>query len=75
MIKRMGIKIGILTVPADCAQNLADLMVEAGINAIWNFSPVKISVPQEIIVQHENLASSLVVLSKKLSQLLQTKRQ
>jgi redox-sensing transcriptional repressor len=67
MIRRMGIKIGILAVPAASAQELADVMVGAGIHAIWNFSPVKIIVPQSIIVQHENLASSLVVLSKKLA--------
>jgi redox-sensing transcriptional repressor len=75
MIKRMGIKIGILTVPAYSAQNLTDLMVEAGIHAIWNFSPMRIMVPQGIIVQHENLAASLVVLSKKLAMSLKTERQ
>lgn len=75
MIKRMGIKIGILTVPAQSAQNMADTMVEAGIHAIWNFSPVKIMTPQNIIVQHENLASSLVVLSKKLTMSLKSQRQ
>jgi len=47
-------------------------MVDAGIHAIWNFSPVKIMVPAEIIVQHENLASSLVVLSKKLAVSMRT---
>jgi redox-sensing transcriptional repressor len=57
MVKRMGIKIGVLTVPAPAAQDLADVMVKAGIAAIWNFSPTKISVPPHIIVQHENLAS------------------
>jgi len=72
MIRRMGIKIGILTVPAYCAQELSNLMVDAGIHAIWNFSPVKIMVPPGIIVQHENLASSLVVLSKKLAMSLKT---
>ncbi len=67
MVKRMGIKIGILTVPSAPAQDLTNEMVHAGIEAIWNFSPVKVAVPQGIIVQHENLASSLVVLSKKLT--------
>jgi redox-sensing transcriptional repressor len=67
MIRRMSIKIGILTVPAGFAQEQADVMVKAGIHAIWNFSPVKISVPPDVIVQHENLASSLGVLSKKLT--------
>jgi redox-sensing transcriptional repressor len=67
MIKRMSIKIGILTVPAPVAQKTADVMVKAGIHAIWNFSPVKIVVPPDVIVQHENLASTLGVLSKKLA--------
>jgi len=70
MIKRMGIKIGILTASASCAQELTEIMVNAGIKAIWNFAPVKISVPEGIIVQHENLASSLAVLSKRLALLL-----
>jgi len=67
MVKRMGIKIGILTTPAPPAQELTNEMVNAGIEAIWNFSPIKVSVPPGIIVQHENLASSLVVLAKKLA--------
>jgi redox-sensing transcriptional repressor len=73
MIRRMSIKIGILTVPAGFAQELADTMVKAGIHAIWNFSPVKIAVPADVIVQHENLASSLVVLSKKLALAMRAK--
>jgi len=67
LVERMKIPIGILTVPAQEAQKIADMMVKAGIKAIWNFAPVHIHVPEDIIVQHENLASSLVVLSKKLS--------
>jgi redox-sensing transcriptional repressor len=62
----MNIEIGILTVPAAYAQKIADRMVNAGIKAIWNFAPVKINVTDGIIVQHENLASSLAVLSKKI---------
>ncbi len=66
MIKRMNIKIGIITVPALFAQEIADIMVNSGIKAIWNFAPAKIKVPSDIAVQHENLASSLAVLSNKL---------
>jgi len=73
MIRRMGTRIGILTVPGQSAQELADIMVKAGIYAIWNFSPIKVHVPPHIIVQHENLASSLVVISKKLAQVLKAK--
>jgi len=67
MVERTGIKIGILTVPPLSAQETADYMVKAGIQAIWNFSTTKVNVPTNVIVQHENLASSLVVLSKKLA--------
>ena len=65
-IKKMKIQIGILTVPANVAQSLADRMVKSGIKAIWTFAPTKITVPKNVIVQHENLASSLAVLSQKM---------
>ena len=66
IISRMQIKIGILTVPAGVAQELADRMVKVGIKAIWNFAPLKINVPKDVVVQNENLASSLAVLSQKI---------
>jgi len=67
LAKRMQIKIGILTVPLSVAQITADRMVHAGIKAIWNFSSTMLTVPEDIIIQSENLAASLTVLSKKLS--------
>jgi redox-sensing transcriptional repressor len=66
LVKRLGIKIGIITVPATEAQSVCQLMIESGIKAIWNFAPVHLSVPEQIIIQNENLAASLSVLSKKL---------
>ena len=44
-------------------------MVKVGIKAIWNFAPIKINVPKDVVVQHENLASSLAVLSQKIKNL------
>jgi redox-sensing transcriptional repressor len=66
LCQRMHINIGIITVPADQAQSVCNLMVEAGILAIWNFAPVQLTVPEHILVQNENMASSLAVLSKHL---------
>jgi redox-sensing transcriptional repressor len=66
LCKRMHINIGIITVPEDAAQSVCDLMIEAGIQAIWNFAPVQLEVPPDILVQNENMASSLAVLSKHL---------
>lgn len=70
LTKRMKINIGILAVPAEEAQKAADLMINAGIRAIWNFTSAKLSVPDDIIVQHENFAASFLVLSKKLKGML-----
>jgi redox-sensing transcriptional repressor len=63
---RMHINIGIIAVPAEAAQSVCDQMIEAGIKAIWNFAPVQLEVPEDILVQNENIASSLAVLSKHL---------
>lgn len=68
-IREHKIEIGIVTVPPQSAQSVADVMVKAGIKAIWNFAPVKItSQKSEVIIQHENLASSFAVLSKKIKE-------
>lgn len=71
--KRMDAKIGIITVPAESSQEVCDLMVENGILAIWNFAPVRLGVPDGILVQNENMAASLAILSGHLSQKLSGK--
>lgn len=64
---RMHVLVGIIAVPAEAAQSVADLMVESGILAIWNFAPVHLRVPEEVIVQNEDLYSGLASLSQKLA--------
>ncbi|MBI9103310.1 MAG: redox-sensing transcriptional repressor Rex [Spirochaetales bacterium] len=66
VIKDNDVTIGIITVPAQAAQSVADKLVEAGIKGIWNFSPVKLRVPECVIVEKEDLSSGLAVLSVKL---------
>ncbi|NLO91473.1 MAG: redox-sensing transcriptional repressor Rex [Elusimicrobia bacterium] len=67
LIRRLHIKIAVITVPASSAQAVCDMAVAAGVKAVWNFAPVQLNVPEGIIVQNENLAASLAVLSKKLN--------
>jgi len=67
---RMHISIGIITVPATEAQGVADLMVRGGIRAIWNFAPVRLRVPEQVIVHNEDLYCSLASLQQKLLQRL-----
>ena len=64
--RKVNIHIGIITVPASSAQEICDLLVESGIRAIWNFAPVHLVVPDGILVQNENMASSLALLSNHL---------
>ncbi|MDF2538718.1 MAG: redox-sensing transcriptional repressor [Herbinix sp.] len=68
LCRRMKIHIGIITAPAHQAQVVCDQLVAGGVLAIWNFAPVHLSVPEHILVQNENLAASLAVLSKQLKQ-------
>jgi redox-sensing transcriptional repressor len=71
LAERMHIFLGIITVPASEAQAVADLMVEGGIRAIWNFAPVRLRVPDHVIVHNEDLYCSLAALSQKLFATLQ----
>src|ERR1039458_9246963 len=68
-VRRGGIRLGVLTVPAAAAQETADLMIRAGILGIWNFSPTKLEVPAGVATQKEDLAEGLAVLSHKLQHL------
>ncbi len=71
LAQRMSIHLGIITAPAEAAQYVADEMVKGGIQAIWNFAPVRLRVPAHIIVHNEDLYSSLASLSWKLAQRFQ----
>lgn len=63
LCRRMRIHIGIICVPEASAQAVCDRLVACGIRAIWNFAPTHLTVPDGILVQNENIASSLAVLS------------
>ena len=68
------ILMGILTVPADCAQEICDRLIACGIKAIWTFAPVHLDVPEHILVQSENMATSLAVLSMHLKAQIMEKK-
>ena len=65
-IREHAIAIGIICVPAACAQEVADAMVAGGVKAIWNFANVSLKTPEEVIVQREVIAGGLAVLSVKM---------
>jgi len=68
LCRRMKIHIGIITVPAAHAQEACDRLLEGGIQAIWNFAPVHLKVPDGILVKNEIIAVSLGELSRQLQE-------
>lgn len=67
LCERMHVRIGIITVPAHCAQKVCDMLIDSGILAIWNFAPTHLNTPENILVKSENMAASLALLSKHLT--------
>ena len=57
------VKMAILAVPAAAAQTVANQLIEAGIAGILNFSPIVLSVPEDVMVNNVNLAIELENLS------------
>lgn len=70
VVENMNVHIGIIATPAHTAQAVADVLVKNGVKAIWNFAPTSLNVDEDIIVQNENMATSLAVLSSKLNEKL-----
>jgi redox-sensing transcriptional repressor len=62
-VRRHGIALAMVAVPADAAQDAATLLVQAGVRAIWNFSPASLRVPREVFVRHEQLSLGLGVVT------------
>jgi redox-sensing transcriptional repressor len=65
---------GIITVPAAAAQEACDKLIQCGIKAVWNFAPTHLEVPANILVQNENMATSLAVLSMHLQAQIKEKK-
>ena len=65
---------GIITVPDCHAQEVCDKLISCGIKAIWNFAPIHLEVPSNILVQSENMATSLAVLSMQLQAHIKDKK-
>ena len=66
-IKRYNVKIGVLTVPIDRAQEVADKMVVWGIKAIWNFTPYRLQAPKHIVIQDTSIYAHLAVMFNRLN--------
>lgn len=65
----LEIKIAILTTPAKNSQKIANTMIEAGIQGIWNFTPKKINAPENIVVENMDIYPTLAALLGKVRNL------
>ncbi|MDR1180142.1 MAG: redox-sensing transcriptional repressor Rex [Spirochaetales bacterium] len=61
-VRGLGIKVAILTLPPEQAQEAADMLVKAGVEGIWNFTTKKLEVPHNVVVQNEDLSSGFAML-------------
>jgi redox-sensing transcriptional repressor len=68
VVKAEKIEAGVITVPVSAAQQTADLMVTAGVRAIWNFAPVKLQTPDNVAVENQSLSWGLITLSYAMKQ-------
>ena len=67
VVENQDVKLGIITVPVNAAQEVATQLVEAGVKAIWNFAPTRLYVPDDVVVRNEDLAVGIVSLIYHLS--------
>lgn len=67
VMNQAGVRIGVLTVPINMAQEITDKMVAGGIEAVWNFTPFRIRVPEHIVVQNTSLYAHLAVMFNRLN--------
>lgn len=65
-MKEDRVNIGVLTVPIEKAQSITDRIIVGGIQALWNFTPVRIRVPENIVVQNTSLYAHLAVMFNRL---------
>ncbi len=62
-IQEHRIPLAVLTTPGPVTQGVADLVVLGGVRAIWNFSPVRLTVPSSVLVRNEHISVGLAEIS------------
>lgn len=63
------VDIGILSVPYDQTPDVAEKLASCGVKALWNFSPMDLKLPYDVVIENVHLSDSLMILAYKLNQL------
>lgn len=72
-IRTYDIKIGIIMAPEEDAQKVCDILVKLGVEGIWNFTPVHLTVPEHVVLQNEYLALSIAKLRMQMKEKQETR--
>ena len=67
-LKENNVEIAILTLPKAKAKEMAKILIENGIKAIWNFAHIDLDAPEDVMVENVHLSESLMTLSYNLSE-------
>ena len=68
-IRKHGTHMAILTTPVGVSQAMTDRLVSAGIKAIWNFSPTRLSAPKDVLIRNEHISLGIAQLAYHLNRL------
>ena len=68
------IKIAVLTIPKEAAVEIAKVLVDCGIKAIWNFAHLDLDVPSDVVVENVHLSESLMQLSYRIAEAANKKK-
>jgi len=68
-VRKHGIQMAILTTPVAVSQIITDRLVSAGIKAIWNFSPTRLSAPEDVLIRNEHISLGLAQVAYHLNKL------
>lgn len=66
--KKNNVSIGVIAVPAEAAQEVCDKLCQSGIKAVMSFAPCRLTAPEGVAVQYENMALSLAHLKAQIKQ-------
>lgn len=61
--RERDVRVAILTVPPDAAQEVAERAIAAGIKTLWNFASANLIIPEDVFVRHEHISVGLAELS------------
>jgi redox-sensing transcriptional repressor len=68
-VRKHGIRMAILTTPVSVSQTITDRLVSSGIKAIWNFSPTRLTTPEDVLVRNEHISLGLAQVAYHLNRL------